>query len=91
MCGIGGGAGTPRTDPGWLSPAAATPPGGFFGRIRTGYKWDTAGSRWDTTGYEQDTNHGGTAQRLDRLSAAAAEAVSECQTWPRRHKIKIAL
>lgn len=57
----------------WMSPAATTPPGGFFGRVRTGYKWDT--------------NHGGTAQRLDRLSAATAEAVSEYQTWPRRRAL----
>ena len=53
-----------------------------------GYERDTNGirvcRRWDTTGYEQDTNHGGTAQWLDRLAAAADEAVSECQTWPHR-------
>jgi len=36
------------------------------------------------TGYEQDTNHGGTAQRLDRsFGPATAEAVSECRTLPR--------
>ena len=49
---LAGERGTPRAGPGWQSPAAAMPTGGFFGRIRTGYKCDAAGRQWDMTGYE---------------------------------------
>lgn len=49
---LAGERGTPRAGPGWQSPAEAMPTGGFFGRVRTGYKCDTAGRQWDMTGYE---------------------------------------
>ena len=61
--------------PGWPSPAAATAPGGILGRIRT----DTNGIRSVTDEIRQDTNHSGTMQRPDRLSAATAEPVSTCR------------
>jgi len=55
-----------------------------------GYERDTNGIRPTAdglrTGYEKDTNHDGTAQRWDRLSAATADAVSECRPGPVVHR-----